>query len=218
MGARVVSVNIGPVVHAGWAGRPRQTAIDKRPVDGPVKVRKLGLAGDAVGDPRFHGGVHKAVYAYAAEDLRLWEDRLGRPVRPGLFGENLTTVGVDLSETVLGEHWRVGTALLSPSEIRTPCNTFRKWLGREGFDTTGWLRRFIEEGRAGTYLRVLEEGVVRAGDEVVVDHRPEHGVRVSTMFTAFTQDATLLPRLLAVEGLPDEVYAAARKQRYRTHR
>jgi MOSC domain-containing protein YiiM len=217
MSARVLSVNVGRIVPASWAGRPQQTAIEKTPVTGPVPVRRLGLEGDEIGDPRFHGGYHKAVYAYAREDLDFWGEQLGRPLPGGLFGENLTTEGIDLNAAVLGERWRVGTALLSPLEIRTPCNTFRKWIGRQGLDDTAWAKRFVQEGRVGTYLSVLEEGALQAGDEIVVEHRPEHGVTVSTMFAALTTDRARLPELLAVEGLAEMVYAAARRERYRTH-
>ena len=210
--AHVLAVNVGRILPATWAGKPQQTAILKSPVTGPVAVGRLGLAGDEIGDPRFHGGTHKAVYAYAREDLDFWSEQLGRAVPTAMFGENLTTVGLDLREAVLGEHWRVGSALLSPAEIRTPCNTFRKWMGRQGYDASDWMRRYAAEARAGTYLRVLEEGSVQAGDEIHVEHRPDHGVTVTTMFRAFMSDRSLLPRLLAVPDLPDEVYAAARRQ------
>jgi MOSC domain-containing protein YiiM len=215
MSARVVSVNVGRVLQASWAGRPQQTAIDKAPVDGPARVRMLGLEGDGVGDPRFHGGTHQAVYAYAREDLDHWGEQLGRPVGPGVFGENLTTEGIDLTGTVLGERWRVGTTVLQPVEVRTPCNTFKTWLGRQGFDNTGWVKRFTQAGRPGVYLRVLEEGHLQAGDPVVVEHRPDHGVTVATMFAAYMTEPSRLTELLAVEGLKPEVYAAARRQRDR---
>jgi MOSC domain-containing protein YiiM len=209
--AHVVSVNAGRIVAASWAGKPQQTAIAKTPVSGPVAVHQLGLDGDEIGDPRFHGGPHKAVYAYAEEDYAFWGERLGRPVPIGTFGENLTTSGLDLNAAVLGEHWRVGSVLLSPAEVRTPCNTFRKWMGRQGYDASDWMRRFAAEARAGTYLRVLEEGTLEAGDEIHVVHRPDHGVTVRTMFRAFMSDRSLLPRLLDVDGLPDHVYATARR-------
>lgn len=215
MNPQVVSVNVGRVVQASWAGRPQQTAIDKPSVAGPVRVHRLGLEGDGVGDPRFHGGTHQAVYAYAQEDLDRWEEELGRPVRPGLFGENLTTTGIDLNETVLGERWRVGSTVLQPIETRTPCNTFKTWMGREGFDTTSWVKRFTRMGRPGVYFRVLEEGEVRAGDEIVVEHRPDHGVTVATMFAAYMTDPSRLPELLVVDGLAERTYAAAQRQRHR---
>jgi MOSC domain-containing protein YiiM len=209
--AHVVSVNAGRIVAAAWAGKPQQTAIDKSPVSGPVTVRTLGLDGDEIGDPRFHGGVHKALYAYPSEDYAWWSERLGRPVPVGLFAENLTTVGIDVSGAVLGEHWRIGSVLLSPSEVRTPCRTFRSWMGRHGYDEGPWMRQFGQAARAGSYLRVLEEGTLQAGDEIHVEHRPTHGVTVATMFRAYMSDRSLMPRLLEVEGLPEEVYAAARR-------
>ena len=211
MTARVLTVQAGRVRPASWAGRPQQTAIDKAPVTGPVAVRRLGLDGDEIGDPRFHGGVHKAVYAFAAEDLEAWSRDLGRPVPHGMFGENLTTVGIDPNHAVLGEHWRIGTALLSPAEIRTPCATFAKWLGRQGYDNRQWARRYTQAGRFGCYLQVLEEGTLETGDEIVVEHRPAHGVTVADMFAAFMTDRSLMSRLLEVDGLPDEVYAVARR-------
>lgn len=208
--ARVVSVNVGTPVEAPWAGRPYRTAIAKHAVAAPVRVHELGLEGDQVADTRHHGGIHQAVYAFAQEDLDLWTERLGETVAPGVFGENLTTAGIDVNAALLGERWRIGTALLSPVEVRIPCNTFKAWLGREGFDATAWVRRFAAENRPGPYLRVLEEGTLQVGDPIVVEHRPDHGVSVSTMFRALTGEPELLPLLLDVEGLPERVYQAAR--------
>jgi MOSC domain-containing protein YiiM len=210
--ARLVSVNVGMPVEAQWAGSPYRTAIDKRPVTGAVRVHELGLEGDQVGDTKHHGGVFQAVYAFAQEDLDLWTERLGEQVRPGMFGENLTTAGIDVNDAVLGERWRIGSAVLSPCEVRIPCNTFKAWLGREGFDDTAWVKRFAAENRPGPYLRVLETGSLQAGDEIAVEHRPDHGVTVSMMFRGFMGEPELLPRLLDVEGLPDEAYDAARAQ------
>ncbi len=210
--ARVVSVNVATPVAARWAGRPYKTAIDKHPVTEPVRVHELGLEGDQVANTRHHGGIHQAVYAFAQEDLDLWSERLGEPVRPGVFGENLTTAGIDVNEAVLGERWRIGTAVLSPCEVRVPCNTFKAWLGRSGFDNTAWVKRFAADNRPGPYLRVLEPGTLQVGDEIVVEDRPEHGVTVSMMFRAVMGEPELLPRLLAVDGLPASIYAAARAE------
>lgn len=212
MRAHVLSVNVGAGMDEPWGGRLGRTAIRKVPVAGPVQVRALGLDGDEVVDTTYHGGVHKAVYAYAREDLDLWGRHLGAHLPSAFFGENLTTVGIDVNQAVLGEHWRVGTALLQPVEVRTPCVVFRNWMGVHGLDPAGWLKRFTEEGRPGPYLRVLEEGVLQAGDEIVVEHRPEHGVTVATMFAALMTDPSRLLELLEVEGLSEQVYAAARRQ------
>ena len=210
MKPRVVSVNVGRPKPVTWAGAIGHTAINKHAVTGPVTVHELGLEGDQVADTNDHGGIFQAVYAFAQEDLDFWAERLQAPVRPGMFGENLTTAGIDVNEAVLGEHWRIGSALLSPCEVRIPCNTFKAWMGLEGFDSAAWVKRFAAENRPGPYLRVLETGRLQVGDEIHVEHRPDHGVTVSMMFRAFMREPELLPRLLDVPGLPQQVYDAAR--------
>ena len=210
--ARVLSVNVALPVDIPEVGSAAVTAINKRPVTGPVAAYSLGLAGDEVGDTRFHGGPDKAVYAFAREDLDLWSRRLGTHLASGsMFGENLTTVGIDVNEAVVGERWRVGTTLLEVCTVRIPCKVFANWLMLSGHAAAGWMKRFTAEARPGPYLRVLEDGVLQAGDEVVVEHRPEHGVTVSTMFRALTSDRSLLPRLLQVEALPLSVRAKAQE-------
>jgi len=212
MDARVVSVNVGRVAHGEWAGRLRRTAIDKHPVEGRVAVGRLGLEGDEVADTDFHGGPAKAVYAYAREDLDFWAAELGEPLTAGFFGENLTTTGIDVNAALVGERWRVGTALLEPIDVRIPCRVFKSWVGRHGLDDASWQKRFTVEARPGPYLRVLEEGSVAAGDAIVVEHRPAHAVTVATMFRALTTDPALLPELLAVEGLAPDVQQLVRRR------
>lgn len=197
------SVNVGMPQKAAWAGVGR-TAIDKRAVAGPVAVRRLGLAGDQVGDVENHGGVDQAVYAFAREDLDRWAAVLGRSVPDGQFGENLTTEGIDVNRAEVGERWRVGSAVLEVASVRTPCQDFKAWMGLSGFDNATWVKRFTQDARPGPYLRVLREGRLRAGDPIRVVHRPGHGVTVSTMFRALTTDRRLLPELLVVEGLVTE--------------
>ena len=136
MSALVRSVNVGTPQVAAWAEIGR-TSIDKRPLDGPVRVGRLGLEGDEVSDTRHHGGVGQAVYAFAREDLDAWAATLGRDVRDGQFGENLTTQGIDVNEAEVGEHWRIGTAVLEVASIRIPCNEFKSWMGECGYDRTG---------------------------------------------------------------------------------
>ena len=208
------SVNVGIPRPAEWAGIG-STAMDKRPVPGPVRVRARGLDGDQVGDTQHHGGVDQAVYVFAREDLDWWAAELGQDLRDGMFAENLTTAGIDVNEAEVGERWRIGGAqgpLLEVASVRIPCNDFKNWMGLGGYDNRAWVKRFAQVGRPGPYLRVLEEGDVRPGDDLTVVHRPGHGVSVSTMFRALTTDADLLPRLLVVEDLVDEARRAA--QRY----
>jgi MOSC domain-containing protein YiiM len=196
--ARVLSINVGRPVAAPWAGDLGVTAIHKRPLDGPVRVEELGVAGDQVADVKHHGGVHQAVYAFAREDLDLWGERLGRDLPAGQFGENLTTVGIDVNEALVGERWRVGTAEFEVADVRIPCNVFKGWIGESGLDNKAWVKRFTAEARPGPYLRVTRPGTITAGDALTVVHRPEHDVTVSLMFRAFTTERDLLPRLLDV--------------------
>lgn len=203
MSAQIISVNVGRPRPREWAEIGR-TAIEKHPVAGPVRARNLGLDGDQVGDTVHHGGVDQAVYAFAREDLDWWAGQLGAPLADGMFGENLTTSGIDVNEATIGERWRVGTALLEVASVRIPCNDFKGWIGESGLDNSRWVKRFAAVGRPGPYLRVVEEGSLEAGDALVVEHRPGHGVTVSTMFRALTTDRSLLPQLLRVDGLVDE--------------
>src|SRR5215468_2048499 len=153
----VTSVNVGFPRLVGHSDT-EYTGIDKLPKDGPVEVfapgrpGEGGLAGDVICDARHHGGVDQAVYAYAREDLDAWQERLGRDLRHGTFGENLTTSGLNVTDVLIGERWRVGEALvLEVSAPRIPCRTFAGWLGERG-----WIKTFTEYARPGTYLRVVE--------------------------------------------------------------
>jgi MOSC domain-containing protein YiiM len=205
-GGALVSVNVGRAVPAPYAARRvRASAIDKRPVDGPVAARALGLEGDQQADKAHHGGAHQAVYAYALEDLRAWGEALARPLRPGQFGENLTTLGVDVTGAVIGERWRIGTALLEVSCPRIPCQTFAGWM-----DEDDWVRRFTERGAPGTYLRVIEEGRLSKGDDIAVVRRPAHEVTVGEAFRGLTGDRSLAARLLAASELPPKAHDRAR--------
>jgi MOSC domain-containing protein YiiM len=153
-------------------GRDRVTAIDKRPLEGRVKIGRFGVGPDVQADRTHHGGLDKALYAYADEDAAYWERELGRELRPGFFGENLRTEGIDVNAARIGEVWRIGdTVTLEVTMPRTPCQTFARWVG--GADQRGWVRRFSAERRLGPYLRVLRNGYVQAGDEITVVSSPD---------------------------------------------
>lgn len=198
--AQVISVNVGMPREASWAGIGR-TSIDKHAVSGPVAVGRLGLEGDQVSDTKYHGGVDQAVYAFSREDLDWWGTELGGEIRDGHFGENLTTRGIDVNESEVGERWRIGSALFEVAMVRIPCNDFKNWQRLNGFDDRAWVKRFALRARPGAYLRVLQEGEVQAGDDLAVVHQPGHGVTITTMFRALMTDHSLLPELRKVDGL-----------------
>ena len=193
--ARVISVNVGRGKDADWAGKLGRTAIDKRSVAGSVLVGRLGLGGDEQVDKPAHGGPEQAVYAYAREDLDWWVEQLGRELVNGLFGENITTAGVDVTGAQIGEIWRLGTATVQVTSPRIPCVVFAGWM-----DERHWVKRFAGARRPGAYLRVLREGAVGAGDPVEVVSRPDERVTIAESMTAYYGDAGLMRRLLRVEG------------------
>ena len=211
---KLLSVNLGRPEAVPYTDQPDGvTGIDKRPAEGPVRVAApgpngaSGLAGDAVCETRHHGGDDQAVYAMAREDLDAWERTLGRPLTNGMFGENLTTEGIDVSGALIGEHWAVGPeVVLEVTSGRIPCRTFQGHLGEKG-----WVKRFTERGAPGAYFRVVRPGEIRAGDTVRIVHRPDHEVTVALQFRAVTTERALLPQLLAASGaLHPEALAKAR--------
>ncbi|MFI1356994.1 MOSC domain-containing protein [Streptomyces sp. NPDC020898] len=213
---KVLSVNVGRAQPVPYTDHPEGTGIDKRPTDGPVRVAApgpkgiggSGLAGDMVCSKQHHGGDEQAVYAVAREDLDDWERELGRPLRDGMFGENLTTRGLDVSGALIGERWRIGSeVVLEVTSGRIPCRTFQGHLGEKR-----WVKRFTERGAPGAYLRVIEPGEIRAGDAVEIAHRPDHDITVALYFRALTTERTLMPRLLtAGESLHSEAAEAVRE-------
>jgi len=195
-GGRVISVNTGTVAELAIGGKPGWTAIGKWPVAGPVQAGPLGLAGDETGDTANHGGRDQALYAYAREDLDFWTERLGRELRDGQFGENLTTAGLDVTGALLGEIWRLGgSVLVQVTAPRIPCVTFQSWL-----DEPQWVRRFAAAGRPGAYLRVLQPGTVAAGDQAEVVSRPAEDVTIAESMAAYDGDQELMRRVLGVPG------------------
>ncbi|MDY7088032.1 MAG: MOSC domain-containing protein [Actinomycetota bacterium] len=207
---KVLSVNVG-VARPNPAKRDTGlTGIDKLPVDHAVDVRApgpkttglhSGVVGDPIGDIRHHGGDDQAVYAYSREDYDWWEASLGRSLPAGMFGENMTTAGLDLNRTLIGEVWRVGDVLeLQPTFGRIPCATFQAKMGEKQ-----WLKRFAREARTGAYLRVVTPGPLRAGDPIEIVHRPATSIGVSEAFDIYMHRTEELERLLVAEALPADL-------------
>lgn len=192
---RVGSVNVGSPRAVG--SKSGLSGIDKRPAPAPVPVvvpdaGRSGLVGDSICDVESHGGPAQAVYAFAREDLDWWEDQLECALPNGAFGENLTTIGLDVTTARLGERWRIGAdAVLAVTGPRIPCATFAVWMNQKG-----WLRSYTARARPGAYLRVLAPGLIGAGDEIRVVDRPSHDVDVGLCFRALTRERDLLPLLL----------------------
>jgi MOSC domain-containing protein YiiM len=174
------------VVYETIEGYCHPTAIDKRPVPGPVRVDEVGPAGDRHADSS-HGGRDAAMYVYADEDAAHFGELLGRDVPPGLFGENVRTRGLDVTGALLGERWWIGEpgtgVLLEVRKPRTPCPNLSMRMGIPGFHLD-----FQRSGRVGAMCRVLSAGVVRAGDRVSLDHRPSHEVSIGVLVAGMSPD------------------------------
>ena len=168
-------LTLGDVDATTPAGRPWTTGYLKEAVGGWVDVTTLGLAGDAVGDTKVHGGVNKAVLMYAADHYPAWQGEFDLPeFGPGAFGENLSVTGFDERDVCVGDHLRAGEVVFEVSQPREPCwKIDRRWGER------GIAKRMAATGRSGWYLRVLHPGRIRNGLEVELIARPFPGLAVA---------------------------------------
>lgn len=203
MAPHVLSTNLA-VPRPDPGGADRVSGIDKQPepfidvfTPGPSYGDGPGVVGDTVGDTRHHGGAQKAVYAFAREELDYWEERLGRGLPDGSFGENLTLSGLDLSTLLINQRIRVGGAGLEVSVVRQPCRTFAGWLGERG-----WVRTFSERGQCGAYFRVVVPGRITAGDTIEFIGRPGHDIDMLTAFRGAQGDKEAAARIVAAGCLP----------------
>ncbi len=198
--ARLLSVNVAADLHAGekWSGA-RGSGIDKRPVDGARMLAGHAVQGDAVLNRTHHGGEWQAVYAYAREDADWWEHELGVTIANGRFGENLTTEGMDITNALIGERWRIGGAVVQVTLPRIPCRVFAGFWGRPGL-----IKAFIAARRPGAYLRIVEEGPVSAGDPIDVVRRPLGAATIAQAFACKTGDRAALDLLRETGDLAPE--------------
>lgn len=192
---RLVDVYVGRPQTYPWLGRELVSSIFKQPVEGPVRLLAENLEGDQQSDLKSHGGRDKALYVYAQEDVDWWSEQLDRPAEPSWFGENLRVAGIEIHSCVIGETWSVGSAIVQVTEPRTPCWKVGLRMGDPAFP-----RRFAASGRPGMLMRVLQQGVLQAGDPIEVLHRPAHGItvrRISEIY--FGRDPDLEPMRQAPE-------------------
>ncbi|MFN7173391.1 MAG: MOSC domain-containing protein [Thermaurantiacus tibetensis] len=176
-----------------------RTAYAKAPRDGPIAVTSFGLDGDEVGNRRVHGGPDKAVYVYAAANYPRWRaDHPHHAARlvPGAFGENLLVDGLDEAEAHVGDRWRAGTALLEICQPRQPCSTLARWFGDPAM-----VEAMVRNGRSGWYCRVVEEGVLAAGDSLMLEHRPQGAWSIAAVLKASYAPAGA-DELRALAGAP----------------
>ncbi|MGD6978693.1 MOSC domain-containing protein [Citricoccus sp. CH26A] len=197
----VVTVRVGRVQRQAWNGRELSTAAAKDVVGGPVSVSITGLAGDEQGDRKHHGGVEKAILAYAQENYDAWQAD-GIDIPGGGFFENLTVTGWPEAAVHAGDLFRIGEVLVQVSQPRRPCTTLSaRWAMRE-------LPQLVQQtGRSGYYLRVLEPGQIRAGDPMTLVSRLDGSVSVAEInriMNVDRDDREGVARLLASPELPQK--------------
>jgi ferredoxin-NADP reductase/MOSC domain-containing protein YiiM len=170
MTGRLLSVNVGLPQDLSWHGRTVYTAVWKRPVDGPVQVRRLNIDGDGQGDLAGHGGENRAVFVYQIESYQYWQDQLGRDdFEYGQFGENFTVTGLGDDQVCIGDRYRIGEAVFEVTQPRVTC--YRVGIRMNDPQIPALL---VSRHRPGFYLRVLREGAVQAGDDIEqVDSGPQ---------------------------------------------
>lgn len=195
---KVISVNIGAVREVEHNGRLVETGIFKRPTTQTQRVEGVHIGSDVQADTQAHGGYDKAIYAYAAEDYNWWTDELGQDLDAAFFGENLTTEGIDVSAALVGDRWRIGTALLEVSEPRVPC--FKLGI-RTGVSRI--QQRFSKADRPGAYLRIIEAGELTVGDAITVTPAEEPSISMADVAAIHNRDRGSASRMLSVAGLSD---------------
>jgi len=159
---KVLSVNVGLPRLVEYRGEPVATGIYKESVSGRVAVNEFNLEGDAQADLRVHGGYHKAVYVYPSEHYEFWRAEFPEMDLPfGMFGENLTTIGLTESDVNIGDRFRIGTAEFVVTQPREPCFKLGIRFGRSDV-----IKRFAKSGRTGFYVAIEKIGDVGANDEI----------------------------------------------------
>ena len=200
MTARLVSVNVGMPKDVPWNGKTVHTGIWKTPVEGPVMVRRLNIDGDGQGDLAGHGGEQRAVMVYQTESYDYWQDYLGRDdLQPGNFGENFTVSGLDDRDVCIGDRYRIGEAEFEVTQPRVTCFRVGMRLGVPEMPNL-----LVSQHRPGFYFRVITEGLVRAGDDIVLTRRGRHELSVADVDALLylpDRDMDLLRKIVEVPAL-----------------
>jgi MOSC domain-containing protein YiiM len=200
MSMQLISVNVGMPRQVPWKRRTITTGIFKEPVSGPVMLRTLNLEGDKQADLSVHGGADKAVYAYPVEHYEYWRGEFpDMQLNWGMFGENFTVQGLREEEVNIGDRFRIGDDVVMVSEPRLPCFKLAVKFGRDDI-----VKRFLASRRTGFYLRVIQEGLVKAGDAIERLSRDAHQITVTDITRVYTfekDDVATLSRAVQVEAL-----------------
>ena len=194
----ITSLNVGLPAKETFHGKEVITGICKKPLR-TAHLGKTGFDGDGVGDRQHHGGPDKAVCAYGIDYYPYWEQLLNAVLPPAPFGENLSISNLDEVTQCIGDIFQIGTAVVQISQPRQPCVTLATRFGRSDM-----VKLVVNSGRTGYYFRVLEEGIVEAGNALILKERDRHGITVSFANWIYHHNRTNregIERVLAVEAL-----------------
>jgi MOSC domain-containing protein YiiM len=195
---KIVSLNVGQPQEKQWMGKTVRTSIFKSPVTGKRRVSFLNVEGDAQADLKVHGGVNKAVYAYDLSHYAHWKNCLQRQTwEHGLFGENITTDGLLDDEARIGDVYQVGTAKLQVVQPRFPCTKLNVRFGLPDM-----MERFREQKRNGIYFRVVEEGEISAGADIVLIEPSRYAVTVQAYVDNYYSKGSNRPLLHTILSIP----------------
>src|SRR5688572_31227314 len=174
---KLLSINLGQERTQQNKNRTEITGIYKIPVDGSVKISKLGITEDFIASKKHHGGPDQAIYVYGEVDFQWWEKELDRDMIPGMFGENLTISGLESNIYNIGDFLHIGDVTLQITSPRIPCSTFATRMG-----DSQWVKKFKVAERPGLYCRVMREGVVEAGFSIKEEKYQGETISVLQMY------------------------------------
>jgi MOSC domain-containing protein YiiM len=210
-GMRIISTNIGEPTTFLWNGEEEKTGIFKYPVSGPLFLGKTDVNNDTVIDRKHHAGVNKACFLFSADEYPYWKNKYpDLDWDWGMFGENLTVEGLDESILRIGDILKIGSSVIQVSQPREPCYK----LGVR-FDDQKILKKYIEHGRPGTYVRILEEGETQKGDTLELLERSTNTLTVNQFFDLMStkkKDAEILRLFMDNDSVPQ--YKKERMKKY----
>ncbi|PKQ69566.1 sulfurase [Labilibaculum manganireducens] len=203
---KVVSTNIGKSVEINYHGQIEKTGMYKYAVDQAIFLGKEDVVKDAVIDRRYHGGADKACYWYSEKHYTFWKDKFPNlDWNYGMFGENLTISDLDEGDIKIGDVFQIGNARVQVTQPRQPCYKLNY-----RFDCNSMVRRFIDAGFPGVYIRVIEEGEVRQGDELILLERREESLSIREVYNLLYESSK--DRLKLEKALSDPALATSCKR------
>ena len=198
---KIIATNIAKPTNIVWNGKTQTTGIYKYPTKEGIYLNKEEVKGDEVSDRKHHGGIFKACYLFSEDHYAYWQNLYTNlDFNYGIFGENLTVKGLDETKISVGDIYKIGTALVQVTQPREPC--FK--LGIR-FGTQAILKQFIKHARPGTYVRVLEEGLIKPGDKMILVQAATNSLTTTQLFSllfAKEKDQSQLALIVNNDAIP----------------